>query len=140
VVAALVAALVGLGCGSGSTGRAVPSPAASVGSPAASGGSPITGQRAPATMPLLDLAGTGTKKSAIFITTGEWSVAWSYDCARLGQGNFIITVYSGGGALQDILVNELGPKGKDIALVHASPGPHYLDVNSECAWTAKVTG
>jgi len=109
---------------------------------------PPTTQAAPPPPPptpgpktLLTLKGNGIKKSAIFTTSDEWSLAYTFDCSSFGsQGNFAVSENDAQGNPQDVLVNQLPKKGSDNVPVHADPGQHYLDMNSECSWTITVTG
>ncbi len=114
------------------TSSAVPAPSAST-SPAA--------PAAPAgPRTLLTLKGTGIKKTAKFLTSDEWTLAYTYDCASFGMaGNFQVWEYTDG-TMNDVLVNELDKKGADTTPQHDDPGEHYLEINSECRWTVTVTG
>lgn len=82
-------------------------------------------------------SGDGIKNTADFTTGPEWSVAYTFDCSRAGgNGNFVLEV---GGDLGNILANALSAKGADTSYEHDNPGSHYLQVNSECDWTLKVS-
>ncbi|MDQ6617850.1 MAG: hypothetical protein M3083_24670 [Actinomycetota bacterium] len=93
---------------------------------------------------LLSVSGTGLKKTEKFTTSSnDWDLAWSYDCSKFfgGKGNF--QVYVNGqvniGGLSNLVVNELGASGSSVGHFHEG-GTLYLEVNSECTWTVKVTG
>jgi len=90
---------------------------------------------------LLDKTGSGTSKTAIFITPSEWEIDYSFDCTGFGyKGNFQIYVYDGTGALKDIQANALALKGSDVIYEHNLSGPYYLQMNSECDWHVIVKG
>jgi len=90
----------------------------------------------PAPTVLYSKTGTGIGSTPDFTTGAEWQVQYTFDCAGFGQqGNFAVTDDTG-----DVLVNALAANGSDVAYVHASPGTHSLDINSECDWTVKVIG
>lgn len=111
---------------------AAPAAAAQVDAPAA---------RAPVV--LLDLHGNGTKTTEKFTTgSDDWHLGWNYDCTKFagGTGNFIVGVDKSGGGFSGITgVNQLGGKDAGVEAYHQG-GTFYLDINSECAWSVKVTG
>jgi len=90
---------------------------------------------------LLEISGSGIKKSVTFTTGGSWSLEYAYDCSRWGStGNFMVDLYdAGSGDLDDVLVNELDTGGTDSTPVYSS-GTHWLEVDSECDWTVRVVG
>lgn len=82
-------------------------------------------------------SGNGMKNTASFTTGPEWSVAYTFDCSNAGgTGNFILDL---GGDMGDTLANALAAKGADTSYEHDKPGAHYLQVDSECDWTLKVS-
>ena len=84
---------------------------------------------------LLRLAGNGIKNSAQFTTGGQWTLAYTYNCAGFGgKGNFAVSDETG-----MPLVNELDTKGSGSTPQYTA-GTHHLEVDSECAWTLTVTG
>jgi hypothetical protein len=90
---------------------------------------------------LFNKKGSGTNKTAIFQTPGEWQLYWSYNCSNFGfKGNFIVSVYDGGSRLVDVPVNDLGMSGSNVAYEHNLSGPYYLEINSECTWQVIVKG
>jgi uncharacterized cupin superfamily protein len=90
---------------------------------------------------LLDKYGNGTSKTAIFQTTGEWTITYDFDCTAFGfAGNFQIYVFDGNSALTDLPVNSLSMKGTDTIYEHNLSGPYYLEMNSECNWHVIVNG
>ncbi|MEY9965336.1 hypothetical protein ABIA33_003378 [Streptacidiphilus sp. MAP12-16] len=99
-----------------------------------------TGAGAPAPAPakpktLLTLKGTGIKNSAQFTAAGNWTLAYTFDCASFGsQGNFMVSDETG-----MPLVNELKTKGAGSSPQY-NAGQHHLEINSECDWTVTVTG
>ena len=95
----------------------------------------------PTTKVLLDQSGSGIKKTEPFTTNGTWHLKYAYDCTGQldGQGNFIVSEYSGGDNVpSDLLVNELGHGGTSRTAVYDT-GQHHLEVNSECSWHITVT-
>jgi hypothetical protein len=96
---------------------------------------------------LLSLSGNGIKTTKSFRASGDSvDLVYAFNCAAFGsQGNFAVMFYGaslGGPALPDILVNALAAKGSDTSTeyLNGAPGPFHLAINSECAWTVKVTG
>jgi hypothetical protein len=86
---------------------------------------------------LLTLKGTGTKTTAQFTTGSNWTVGYTYDCARLAgnfTGNFTVTDET-----KMLLVDEIKLKGSGSSPQYAA-GTHHLQINSECDWTITVTG
>jgi hypothetical protein len=150
--------LVGIGgalANSGSSNKSstattsTPSPAASVAASAAP--APVVAAVAPPSAKpsvapagpkvLLDKTGNGTSKTAIFQTSGEWTITYYFDCTGFGQaGNFQIYVYDGSSGLKDLPVNSLSLKGSDTVNEHNLSGPYYLEMNSECDWHVTVSG
>jgi hypothetical protein len=89
---------------------------------------------------LLDLKGSGIRRSKRFIATGDWTITYSYDCSSVGHaGDFIVSVRDSGGGLVDLLASKLGKKGSGT-LPEYLPGTYHLQMNSECSWHVKVTG
>ena len=86
---------------------------------------------------LLSATGSGLKRFPPFTTTGDWTIAYAYNCANFpgGTGNFVVTDVSPDNF--DVYVNQLGTTGQDSSYV-ASTGRHLLEVNSECLWSLKV--
>lgn len=88
---------------------------------------------------VLEGAGNGIKNTADFTTGDNWSIAYTFNCASFGaRGNFQIYVYDGSD-LVGVPANELAMKGGATSYEHGDSGTHYLEINSECAWTVKVT-
>ena len=88
---------------------------------------------------LLQLSGSGTKKTQVFATGDSWMLYYTYDCSDFGyKGNFMVTEYTDG-TMADMPVNELGKNGDSSTPVYDA-GKHYLEIDSECNWTVKVTG
>jgi hypothetical protein len=95
----------------------------------------------PAPTVRLDKTGSGTSKTAIFQTPGEWTITYYFDCTGFGfNGNFQIYVYDGASVLKDLPVNALALKGSDTVYEHNLSGPYYLEINSECDWHVVVAG
>ncbi|MEY9931998.1 hypothetical protein ABH926_006647 [Catenulispora sp. GP43] len=94
---------------------------------------------APKPAVVFSTSGNGIKNTASFTTGAEWSVAYTFDCSGAGgdgKGNFVLDV---GGDMGDILANALAASGSDTSYEHGNPGSHYLQVDSECDWTLKVS-
>jgi hypothetical protein len=101
---------------------------------------PSTPRPAAAATTLLDLRGSGIKRSAKFTASGDWTISYTYDCASFGtSGNFIISVFNESGGYEDVAVNELAAKGSGTNPEYRS-GTFYLEMNSECDWAVRVTG
>jgi hypothetical protein len=129
VLAAVLAALILGACSPG--GTSVP---ADTDEPGTDGGGDGGGS---ARTELLDLKGSGIKRSKRFTAAGDWIIQWSYDCSDFGyKGNFIVTVE---GDTFDVAVNELGKKGKGTQNEYDT-GRMFLEINSECDWHVVVKG
>jgi hypothetical protein len=91
---------------------------------------------------LLSLTGSGTKQTQKFTTgSDDWDVAYTYDCSNFGgTGNFILTPTGEDGApsFTNTGINDLGAGKSDVTHYHHG-GTYFLDINSECKWTVKVT-
>ena len=88
---------------------------------------------------LLDMSSSGIKKTQAFTTTGNWEVAYTFDCTNFGyKGNFQIDVFNTDGSDNiDDGANDLAMKGGSTD--HFSdPGEHYLSIHSECNWHITV--
>jgi hypothetical protein len=100
---------------------------------------PTTAPTAAAAAPvvLLDLKGSGIHRSKKFTADGEWTIAYTYDCASFGQkGNFQIFVE---GDTSDVAANELAAQGQG-SQNEFTPGTFDLNMNSECDWHVTVKG
>ena len=68
-----------------------------------------------------------------------------FEMTHSGSSNFAIWLLGGRGERVDLLVNEIGPFSGSTAvgvtgeLFDASPGVHYLNIEADGAWTARVT-
>lgn len=128
----------------GQTAGSVASPAAPVGGPATTAAAAAATTKAAAPQPpktLLQLTGSGIKKSNTFTTGDEWTLSYSFNCSNFGsQGNFAVMEYDSSGMPTDVLVNELAKSGTDSVPQHVDGGGHYLQINSECKWSLTVTG
>lgn len=88
---------------------------------------------------LLDMSSSGIKQTQAFTTTGNWAVAYTFDCTNFGyKGNFQIDVFNTDGTDNiDDGANDLAMKGGSTD--HFSdPGEHYLSIHSECNWHITV--
>jgi hypothetical protein len=91
-------------------------------------------------------SGSGAATTSSFHVQDEWQLAWTYDCASFGQaGNFIVQIAQPPGDIgvgvtgYDGPVNQLGTGGSGVQSYHYG-GTIFLEVNSECSWSIKVTG
>jgi hypothetical protein len=100
---------------------------------------PAAAPAGPADKVVLEGSGNGIKNTANFTTGSDWSIAYTFNCASFGyKGNFQIYAYDGS-QLSGVPANELAMKGGATSYQHGDSGTHYLEINSECAWTVKVT-
>jgi hypothetical protein len=112
-----------------------PRPIATPTQPGSSATKTVAAQR----VTLLDTLGSGINKTKPFTTTGPWTIAYTYDCTAFGQNGLLqIFVYSPPESLEDIAVNELGKNGSGSTQQYGT-GDFYLQMNSVCDWTVKVT-
>jgi hypothetical protein len=101
---------------------------------------PLVATVRPAVATLLELSGNGIKKSRPFTATGPWTLGYQFDCSSFGvSGNFIVTVGDTTGGIVDFAVNELAARGQDSTQEYDT-GDLYLEMNSECTWSVRVTG
>jgi hypothetical protein len=93
----------------------------------------------PSSGPVLSLSGSGTHNTETFTASGDWDLAWSYDCSAFGMaGNFIVYVYEGDVlSFTNLPVNQLGTGGSGVEHYH-SGGTYYLQIVSECSWKISV--
>jgi hypothetical protein len=84
-------------------------------------------------------SGSGIENTPKFTVTDTWKLDYSFDCSGFGSsGNFIVNE-DGGSDFSGASVNELGPGKSGSTYAYGDEGTHYLQVNSECSWTVKVT-
>ncbi len=78
--------------------------------------------------------------TAQFTQTGNWQMAWTYDCASFGSsGNFNVNVNQPSGDLAtDAAPNELGMSGSGTDYYYDT-GAFSLSVTSECTWSITVS-
>ena len=89
---------------------------------------------------LLDISGQGTKSTQKFTASGDWDLAYTYNCANFGStGNFAVEITADDPTTLELPVDELGMSGASVEHYH-DPGTFYLQITSECLWTVKVTG
>jgi len=95
----------------------------------------------PPTTVLLDQSGSGEAQTKPFTTTGEWTVAYTFDCSAWGSsGNFQFDVANTDGSDNlDNGANDLAMSGGNTDYYYDA-GQHYLSVNSECDWHVVVKG
>ena len=95
---------------------------------------------------LLDVAGSGNQTTQKFAISGDWELAWSYDCSgyALGSRNFIVSVWvtvsngADGLTFANPETSQLGAKGADVYHFHTGAGTFYLYVDSRCKWHVTV--
>jgi hypothetical protein len=129
VVVIVIAAIAG---GSKTAGSKPAAPDQSTPKPAASARAPQT---------LLDVAGSGAKKTNVFQAGGDWDLSWSAKDTT-GFGCYMgVTVYSDSNSPVDIAVNQqVKGQAQDVTHEHQG-GRYYLDVNAAgCDWHLTVTG
>ena len=86
----------------------------------------------------LSQAGTGIKQTKVFtITAALWTLAYTYDCSSLGQGDFLAVVHGVAGTPDGVLINEIGATVSSSYVEHGA-GSYYLTINSLCTWTVTV--
>lgn len=92
----------------------------------------------PAAKTVATFSGNGTENTAQFTVTGTWKLDYSFSCSDFGgQGNFQV-FEDGGQDLNGVEVNALSTGQSGSTMAYGDGGTHYLEVNSECAWTVKV--
>jgi hypothetical protein len=127
-------------------GRAGAAVTATRGAPASSPAAPPAATAPPAApRVLLDASGSGGKITQDFTVAGQWDLAWSVDCSKMGQARgFSVTVENGGGvpprdALQGVI--EL-VETKQATVHNVAAGTFHLNVATDppCTWRVAVTG
>ena len=97
----------------------------------------------PTSTVLLTFEGSGSKSSEPFIASGDSvALAYTFDCSALGtSGNFTESFYDTNALVLDT-VKEFAKSGTRTTVVYIANTalPYHLEVNSQCAWTIKVTG
>ena len=126
-----------------SHGRGVPaaspanSPAASAAAVTAAASSPPAARPATANT-VATFTGSGTENTARFTVTSTWKLVYSFSCSNFGQaGNFAV-LEDGGNDFNGVTVNDLEISKSASTWAYNDAGTHYLEVDSECAWTAEV--
>lgn len=140
IVASAFAALLAIGVimspsGSTGAGQAVSSiDAGAAGVPAAPAYDP--GPQAE-----LSDNGNGAKQTERFVVSGDWDLAYDFDCSNVGgDGNFIVYIRdaSDGGMSDNLGLNELADSGHDVTHEHHG-GVYYLAIITACHWSITVT-
>jgi hypothetical protein len=82
----------------------------------------------------------GNQKTKLFTVPGpDWELAWSFDCAGLGDsGNFSVKVMRAGASVI-ASVEKIGDRDSGTEHYRQS-GAFYLQVVSECQWQVRVAG
>jgi len=88
---------------------------------------------------LLDISGSGNQQTQPFSTSGDWTIAYTFDCSAFGsQGNFQYEVdNTEGSENSDLGANDLAVNGGTTNYYYDA-GQHYLTINSECSWHVTV--
>jgi hypothetical protein len=82
-------------------------------------------------------SGSGITNTARFTVSSTWRLDYSFNCGALGQaGNFIVMEDGSFGAMA---VDELAESKTGSSYAYSDAGPHYLEIDSECSWTVKVS-
>lgn len=85
-------------------------------------------------------SGSGIENTATFTVTATWKLDYSFDCTNFGyQGNFQVYEYGGSSGLSSVMVNDLATGKTASTYAYGDAGTHYLEINSECSWTVKIT-
>jgi hypothetical protein len=88
---------------------------------------------------LLRTSGNGANTTEKFKAGSDWDIAYTFDCsAANGVDIFQLYIYNGDGDLTGVGANTQARKGNEVTHQHDS-GTHYVQVNSACKWTLKVT-
>jgi hypothetical protein len=88
-------------------------------------------------------SGTRSSTTKPFVVPRQWTLAWSFDCAKspLGEGSFVVTVHpvSGKrvGAAEGQKVDEFGPSGSGRQ-AYGTAGRKGLVIVAQCPWKLKV--
>jgi hypothetical protein len=94
----------------------------------------------PTPTPAFAVSGSGTNSTRTFSVSGDWDMAWSYNCSNFGMaGNFIVFIYNANGSMSysNFGPNQLGLSGTGVEHYH-SGGSYYLQVLSTCSWKITV--
>ena len=89
---------------------------------------------------VLNISGSGSKKTEVFTVGTPWSMGYSYDCTDSAtQGVFQAAVYESDGTIStdNQPINVMGKGGEDIATFYAG-GTYYLTINTTCKWKITV--
>ncbi len=128
--------------GKGGTGTAPDSgsaPAASAPASSTPASTPAA-VAAPAPRVIATFSGSGIENTAKFTVPDSWTLHWSYNCAAFGQaGNFAV-LEDGGNDFSGATVNVLGTASHGVTHAYGDAGSHYLEVDSECAWSMQAVG
>ena len=151
IIGGSVVALVIIGAALSSHGS-TPPPAAATGAPPVA--SSATVQPASAAPPATKAAakpavakaavvakfsGSGQENTARFTVSSTWKLSYSFNCSAFGgSGNFIV-FEDGGNDFSGVSVNALAASKTGTSWAYSDAGTHYLEVDSECAWSMTVT-
>jgi hypothetical protein len=88
-------------------------------------------------------AGTRSSTTKPFVAPREWTIAWSFDCAKspFSEGSFTVAVHPVSGnrvrAAEGPKVDAIGPNGSGQQTYHGA-GPKTLVILAQCPWRLKV--
>jgi hypothetical protein len=86
---------------------------------------------------LLDVSGTGTKKTKTFTVTGDATIQYSWNCGD-GPSIFQMFRYHSNGEPADVDANTMQSRGNDTTYIHEH-GSFYLNMNTTCTWHVVVS-
>ena len=103
-----------------------------------SGGPPPTAPTSPATEAattriLAQRSGTAPATFQAFTATGQWTLAYSFDCRNQPSIEFRVTDSDGTELITNIAQQQGGGQGPGLA------GAHQLTVTSHCPWSITIT-
>ncbi len=83
--------------------------------------------------------GTSPVRHAHFAvrSPGTWGLSWAFNCPARRPGNLRL-IAKGTASGDDVEIDVAGPTGRGITWNSRDAGDHFLDVNSDCSWTARV--
>lgn len=83
-------------------------------------------------------SGSGIENTPKFAVGANWALSYAFSCSSFGStGNFIVLT-DGGSDFSGVIVNDLAMSKQGITYAYNDGGAHYLEVNSECAWSVKI--
>lgn len=86
---------------------------------------------------LLEDSGHGQKQTQSFTAKGDWDLAYKWGSCG-GVDIFQMYIYDGDGVPTGVGANTQKSSGQDVTHQHQG-GEHYIEVNTACDWSLKVT-